>query len=396
MRNILTIMKKELSRVFKDKRLVFTTILMPGLLIFLMYTFIGEAVQNIENVGEDPVYSIASTQSIDNTFFETTLNTYDVKYNIEVITKDELNIYKERVYNGEIDYIIDFEDDFENKVLVKSVPNVNTFYNPSVDKSSNISNIINNVFNQMSEYYTFNTYGDTRLFSVNKDNNPVIVDDVKAAGKMISMLLPLLIIIFLFSGAMSVAPEAIAGDKERGTMATLLVTPIKRREIALGKIISLSIISVLSALSSFIGIIASLPKLMGFNEENNITDMYGIKEYFIILMILIVTVLLIVGLISVVSCLARNMKEASTYILPLYFCSMALGIASMFSTSASTNSIVYLIPLYSSLQSLVSVFTFDVSFINIIITLLSSLLYTSFCIFVLTKMFNNEKIMFSK
>ena len=41
---------------------------------------------------------------------------------------------------------------------------------------------------------------------------------------------------------MSVAPESIAGEKDRGTIATLLVTPLKRTHLAIGKIISLAII----------------------------------------------------------------------------------------------------------------------------------------------------------
>jgi ABC-type Na+ efflux pump permease subunit len=61
------------------------------------------------------------------------------------------------------------------------------------------------------------------------------------------MILPFLILSFLFSGCLAVTPESIAGEKERGTIATLLVTPIKRRELAIGKIISLSILATLAA-----------------------------------------------------------------------------------------------------------------------------------------------------
>lgn len=69
-----------------------------------------------------------------------------------------------------------------------------------------------------------------------------------------SSMLPMLLMIFLFTGCMSVAPESIAGEKERGTIATLLVTPVKRSHIAIGKIIALSIIALLSGISSTLGI----------------------------------------------------------------------------------------------------------------------------------------------
>ena len=51
-------------------------------------------------------------------------------------------------------------------------------------------------------------------------------------GQIFSMMLPMLMMIFLFSGCMAVAPESIAGEKERGTNATLLVTPMKRSSLA--------------------------------------------------------------------------------------------------------------------------------------------------------------------
>jgi len=73
------------------------------------------------------------------------------------------------------------------------------------------------------------------------------LDDTEFMGKIIASLLPMLMIMFLFSGAMSIGPESIAGEKERGTIATLLVTPVKRKEIAIGKILALSVLSLISA-----------------------------------------------------------------------------------------------------------------------------------------------------
>ena len=53
MKNILTIMKKEFARFFKDKRLCFTTILMPGLLIYIIYSFMGSALTDMYTVDDE-------------------------------------------------------------------------------------------------------------------------------------------------------------------------------------------------------------------------------------------------------------------------------------------------------------------------------------------------------
>lgn len=400
MKNILTIIKKELSRIFKDKRLIFSTIIMPGLMIFVLYSFMGEAISSLyatDSEAASKIVVVDMTEEVTENDLFVSLTNAEYNYEITKITSEELDIYKDKLLNGEIDYIISFSEDFFTKVAAGDKPNVNTYYNPSEEKSSETNEIINSTLVVLEELYIQNKYGSIDMFTINANNNEnQVFNEDKAIGQAVSMILPFLIIIFLFSGAMSVAPESIAGDKERGTMATLLVTPIKRSEIAWGKIIALSIISILSALSSFIGIIASLPKLMGLNGGNDISQIYGFSDYLIVFVILLVTVLFIVGLISVVSAIAKNMKEASTFILPLYLISMGVGVSTMFTQTATTNKLLYLIPMYGSLECLVGIFTFDLNIINFLITIVSNLCYTGLLIFLLTKLFNNEKVMFGK
>ena len=79
------------------------------------------------------------------------------------------------------------------------------------------------------------------------------------------------------------APESIAGEKERGTIATLLVTPMKRSSLALGKVFSLSIIALLAGCSSFIGTFAALPKMMGGELTGVDSSVYVPMDYAMLL-----------------------------------------------------------------------------------------------------------------
>ena len=210
------------------------------------------------------------------------------------------------------------------------------------------------------------------------------------------MLLPMLIIMFLFSGAMSIGPDSIAGEKERGTIATLLVTPVKRSEIAIGKVLSLSVISLFSATSSFIGILLSLPKLLQMEDSDISMSIYGISDFLMLFTVLLATVLVIVGIISIISAYAKTIKEASMLILPFYFLSIVMGMSTMFSGESSSNLLVYLIPLYNSIQIIISILTFEVNAVQFLLTIGSSLIYVSIFIVILNKLFQSEKIMFSK
>ena len=218
-------------------------------------------------------------------------------------------------------------------------------------------------------------------------------------GMLFSMLIPMLLMMFLFSGCMAVAPDAIAGEKERGTMAALLVTPLRRGDLAIGKILALSIIALLSGASSFFGTLISLPKLMGGDMAELAgvdAGVYGVSEYLTLLVVMLTTVLVIVALLSVISAYSNSVKEATTYITPLMIIVMLLGITSMLGDGAPTSAALYLIPLYNSVQCMNGVFSFSGSFVNTVVTAVANIAYTGILVIVLKKMFDSEKIMFSK
>ena len=76
--------------------------------------------------------------------------------------------------------------------------------------------------------------------------------------------------------------------------------------------------------------------------------------------------------------------------------SIITGISSMFLGEASTDMMVYFVPIYSSVNMIIAVLTFEIVPLHFFITILSSVVYVTIFIFVLNKLFQSEKIMFSK
>jgi len=223
-----------------------------------------------------------------------------------------------------------------------------------------------------------------------------IADDAAVAGMVLSMMLPMLIILFLFQSCMALTPESIAGEKERGTIASMLVTPIKRSEFAAGKVISLSVISLLAGISSFIGIMAAMPMMLGDGiEMGEAASAYSMTDYVWLLVLVLATVILIVALMSLISAFAKSVKEATGILTPVAMVGMVAGFATMFGGN-SQEIYWFLIPFYNTALSLVGIFAFDYSVTNIAITIATNLVLAFVLMFVLTKMFNSEKVMFKK
>ena len=129
-----------------------------------------------------------------------------------------------------------FQSDFDAAVAAydpldttQAAPDINMYYNSVSTESSTI-------YNQM--YQVFDDYESSlaNKFDINAEEGVKydVATEKDTSAQLFSMLLPMLLMSFLFSGCMAVAPESIVGEKERGTIATLLVTPMKRSELAVG------------------------------------------------------------------------------------------------------------------------------------------------------------------
>lgn len=382
MKTIITIIKKELKRVFTDPKLVFSVLILPGLLIFLLYSIMGSAIEK----------ELMSTSTKEIHLKNGPVEYIEILNNLEItyqITNLDNNILEKQILDEEIFIVIIFDLDFENKVINDEIPNIEIIYsnihNETVEYIKVIEQTLSLLTIELNETY--------HLFNINKTDQ---TDNIKLVAKTISMLLPFLMTTFLFQGAMSIGPESIAGDKERGTIQTLLSTPTKRRDIAIGKIISLSILTILSALSNFVGVIFSITKITNLGSSINISDIYKTNTFVNLFFITTATVLLITSITAVLSALAKNVKEASLISMPVMFISMIIGITSMYSNGSSNPRYIYFIPLYNSVMLFKDIFMLNASSINIIIGISSNLLVFVLLVFVLTKQFESEKIMFKK
>lgn len=389
MRNIWTIMRKEFDRFFKDKRMVVSTLLLPGIMIYFVYSIMGSAMGSQFMTEEEYVYKMEVVN------MPATLEPIFEEGNFEINKVDEIDFdtLAERISAQEVDVALEFEDNFDDTVAsVKGASTeIEIYYNSTISESSDAYSVVSSMIDSVETSIV-------DIFKVNTDLEKQydLSTDEEMAGFLMAMIMPMLLISFLFSGSMGVAPEAIAGEKERGTMATLLVTPINRAHIAIGKIVSLSVIALLSGLSSFIGIILVLPTYM----ENVMGDVdmqvYGMEEYGAVLIVILSTVLLIISLISVISAYAKSVKEAGSFISPIMIVSMLLGITTMFSGGSVQPIWVYFIPMFNSVQCFSAIFNFEINMIPILVTFGSNLLYAVILGFILTKMFGSEKIMFKK
>lgn len=390
MRNgIITIMRKELARFFGDKRLV-VSILLPGVLVYVMYSFMGSAMGS--NFGVDEDY----TPTVQAVNLPASMEALLPQTGFSIASGTDVTAAKESVTAQELDLLMVFPGGFDETVAAyqtssgTAAPNVEIYYNSA---STNSTFAYQTVIALLDAYEA----SMVNKFDVNAGNEGFdLATREDSMGSLFAMLMPMLLMTFLYSGCAAVAPESIAGEKERGTIATMLITPIRRGDIALGKILALGIISTISAAASAIGTILAMPKLMGAAAEGMSTDIYGVTDYLLLAAVIFSTVLVIVTLISILSAFAKTIKEAQTYAMPVMLLSMGLGLSGMFGGGASQDLWAYCIPLYNSVQCMTGVFSFSILPVGVALTVGVNAVVTLLGVFVLAKMFNSEKIIFAR
>ena len=395
--NTWTIIRKEFARFFGDRQLVFTAVIMPGLLIYLIYSLMGVGIRNMETQGEQDVVTLRVENMPPS--LEALFNLGDSSIVVlqQPVTQPDIDALSDKDINA---VLMRFPAGFEELVATYQpqsgapAPNIEIYYNSA-------NNAASRVYYAIEGALTAYENSQTNLFDINRaDSEEQRFDQAtedQVVGDILSKLIPMLIIMMLFSGTMAIAPSAIAGEKERGTIATLLVTPMKRSELALGKIVSLSSIALLSGLSSFIGIALSLPKMISASsDEISIPVNYTTNDYIALLLVILASVLIMASAVSLLSALAKDVKNAGTMITPFMLVIMLAGLLPMFQTSTPDNLVVYLIPFYNSIEVMTDVFAHSLRWTPVIITLASDIAYTGIAVWGLTRMFNSEKIMFSK
>ncbi len=395
--NTWTIIRKEFARFFGDRQLVFTTVIMPGLLIYLIYSLMGVGIRNMETQGEQDVVTVRvenMPQSV-----APILSSLDSSIVImqQPVSQADIDALQDKEINA---IAMRFPADFDALMANydptggQPAPNVEIYYNSANNASDRVFTIMQAALNAYED-------GMANRFDINRADEEGQTfnqaSDDQVVGDILSKLLPMLIIMMLFSGVMAIAPSSIAGEKERGTIATLLVTPMRRNELALGKIVSLSCIALLSGISSFVGIALSLPNMISAgNESIDIPFNYTTSDYIALLLVIFASVLVMASAISLLSALAKDVKNAGTMITPFMLVVMLAGLLPMFQTETVHSLVNYFIPFYNSIQVMADVFAHSLNWTALLITLGSNIVYTGIAIWGLTRMFNSEKVMFSR
>ncbi|HER24074.1 MAG TPA: ABC transporter permease [Candidatus Atribacteria bacterium] len=392
-KNIKLIFIKELLGTIRDKRTIIAMILIPLIFYPLLFTVISY----FNRLGSVKSEEAASRVMIDGAEFAPQLVKYLQDYEkFEIIILEDDSPHK--LQNGDIQAVLVIPRDFEYKIE-KEEPNKLVL---KYDTTEAKSRIAKQRIDQIIEKYKGEIVLQ-RLASLNLKEEfltPLILQEEniataeKMTGSFLAVLLPYLIIILIFTGAMHTAIDITAGEKERGTIATLLVSQISRLEIVLGKCFAVMLISFVSMVLGLFGLFIAF--LSGTSITGGIEEVqFGISTNIIFLLFLVLFPL--VGLASAVLVMiglfARNIREASSYITPIYMLTIFLGIISI-SQGMELTGKMFLVPVLNSSFVFRELLMGKIYWNHIITTFSANMIIAGIALFGATRLFNKEEVLF--
>jgi|GEM_PF-2256507 len=425
-KTIWLIFKKDIRRFFTDLRLVLASLVMPPVLFTVMCVVLGASSVSMFSISDDYECKIAVMNPSDYIMdYIKERNGVSKKTDFieEIVTKkndisiEEISDYMTVDNNTEISInpdsfvVVDSFENMEDNIRNKKY-DLYVIYPEDLDTIM-MSDKEQTDVQQISIYYSsaekesvavykemlqlLNGYEESvyNIYDINSGEKTYdVATDKDKMRETWSNFIPFLLMIFIFSSASTMAPTEISRDKSNGVLNSMLVAPISRRELAVGKILSITFISILQGIANSISIVIVLP--IALANLNSVDNTYGLKEYMQLVLVVLITVSMIVAVFSVLSTFSKDTKEATMLTAPITLVSTLISMSANLGHGAKESICYYFVPIYNSLQCFVGLFSFELDAEKVLITCVVNLLVTGTAIFIITKMFQSEKIMFRR
>lgn len=338
--------------------------------------------------------------------FESQVNKPVTEYNTIGFNYEMSDMEKELAKNSDIKTVFGDTDELQKKydkeeldLYVTKKGNTYTLHGEDNETTSMASSLVNTYFTLYKESLQSEYLADKNISSDDVMNIISVKENITTEenffGNYITNYAFLFIIMAIAISAMYPATDATAGEKERGTLETLLTFPIKGRDIIVGKYLSVTLSSMITGILSLVLTVISLLVANNMFDIYKDTDLMLSPMGLIFAGIVIVTYsFLISGLNIAVASKCKTFKEAQSALTPVMFISFFPGMIA-FLINLKTSALLSLIPFLNFSLIFTDITNGEINYFNILLMLLSTTIIIIAVLGVIIKQYRSEKILFT-
>ncbi len=379
--NLWNILKKELRELFRDKKSLAMMLIIP---IFIPLLVIGMSALFESQISKD----VSEYNKIGFAYEMTDVEkTMAEEMDIEIIngTEEEL---KQKYDDGEIDLYITKQD---NKYVINT---------DGSDNSTFASSLMDTYFNTYKQYLQQsylqeNNINPDEVLNIITVEENMIEQDAYFADYIKNYAF-LFIMMAITVSATYPATDTTAGERERGTLETLLTFPIKSKDIIVGKFLGVTVSSIITGIISLILAIISLviTKNM-FSIYEGVDVMFSPLTILFAVIVIIAYSFFISGLCIAIASTSKTFKEAQSALTPLTFISFFPGMIA-FMMGITTTPILSIVPFLNFTLIFTDINNGTIDLLNIGLMAVSTIIYISLVFAHIIKQYKSEKVLFAK
>jgi sodium transport system permease protein len=371
------IFQKEMKNLLKDRRALFSILILPLLLVPALFIGMDFVAGMQQEDAENTTYRVV-VEHMDNQDFMDVLSEY-ISYTRpgETQTADVVITFPESFAPGDTATVSVAFDSSSQKLQFAAarVEQALSAYNDRIAQSR-----LEQVGMDLQ---------DLRMIETRRiDTAP---EQARGAGMVIG-LIPFYILIYVFAGSMSVGMDTTAGEKERGSVAVILVNQVSRSSIALGKILYVLTVGMASSLMTFFGFIIAFSSADSLFGGSISLFSFSFATIISMLVIILLTSMLAASIIVLLGSLARTVKEASSYVMPIYIIVVIMGVMTMNLDSPGVV-LSSIIPLANTVFVLKAVLIGEAVYLQLLLFILTNLICILTLLYATARVYNSEKIL---
>jgi len=391
---------KEIKHLFRDTKTIVQTVVVPTFITPLLLGGIFWYVGSIATEETKKTYDISAYTTFDSPLIKD-LSESD---RINVISEDSVTNVIDSVTLGQTEIGIVFDDNFTNALETNDSAKI-TIYSKNIDTFSQAKSLVINKINDFEDVER-----NKRLVALNLNDeyvNPINIEEEdltteeESAGSIFGAILALFFVMYVISGAMYPAIDLGAGEKERGTMETLISTNISSVDIIIGKMLSVTTSAVLTATFSMLGFAVPLTIMFLFYADSVNEYLFSLLSAvvnpvaFLGVFVLIIPLSVFMGaFLLTISVYAKTPKEAGlllgnvliVFIIPCYVPLINPGLELDF--------VGALIPCYNLALITNNLIAGTVDWFLYSVALVSTIIYCCIAIYISYIMFDDENVIF--
>ena len=379
--NLWNILKKELRELFRDKKSLAMMLVIP---IFIPLLVMGmsalfESQMNVDTEEYNKIGFSYELSEVEESIAK--------EMDIDVVhgTTKEL---KEKYEEGNIDLYITKKD------------NHYTIHSDGSDNSSYASSLMETYFNTYKEVLQQESLSKQKI---NPDEilniitvDEKVVEEDNFFASYIKNYAFLFILMAITVSATYPATDTTAGERERGTLETLLTFPMKSKDIIIGKFLGVTVSSIITGLLSLaLAVISLFISKDMFTIYESVNTMYSLSSIIYAVVVIVTYSFFISGLCIAIASTSKTFKEAQSALTPLTFISLFPGMIA-FMIGIKTTILISIIPFLNFTTIFTDITAGNINVLHIFLMMLSTVIYISIVFYYIIKQYKSEKVLFAK